>query len=243
MNIQIVSLFPEMFAAISDFGVSGKAISNGVANIDVINPREFAEDQRKTVDDRPYGGGPGMVMMAQPLLQAVAKAKSNAPNAKVVYLSPQGEKFGHAMAQTFVQRSEIIFLCGRYEGVDERAIESVVDEEVSIGDYVLSGGELAVMVIVDAITRLLPKGLGNAESAVQDSFAAGLLDYPHYTRPEQLNGLAVPKVLLSGDHQAIENWRMKQALGRTWLRRPELLSKIELTVQQQQLLDEFKQEQ
>lgn len=240
MNIQVVSLFPEMFSALTDHGVSGRAVERGLIDVNVINPRDFAVDERKTVDDRPYGGGPGMVMMAQPLGQAIDAAKQLAPSAKVVYLSPQGDRFDHSRAKSMAQRGEVIFLAGRYEGIDERLLESAVDEELSIGDYVLSGGELAVMVVIDAIARLLPDSLGNDESAAQDSFADGLLDCPHYTRPELINGQAVPSVLLSGDHAAIADWRLKQALGRTWLRRPDLLNKIELSEKQTELLEEFK---
>jgi len=241
MNIQVVSLFPEMFNALTDFGVSGRALKRGIVHVNVINPREYAADERKTVDDRPYGGGPGMVMMAQPLNRAIQHAREQAPSAEVVYLSPQGERFDHVKAQALARRQELIFLAGRYEGVDQRVLDTQVDSELSIGDYVLSGGELAAMVVIDAITRLLPAGLGNDESAQQDSFADGLLDCPHYTRPEVLDGQAVPSVLLSGDHAAITDWRMQQALGRTWLLRPELLQKIDLSEKQKRLLNEFKQ--
>lgn len=242
MNIQIISLFPEMFSAITDFGVVGRAVSEKILTLTVRNPRDFTADKRSTIDDRPYGGGPGMVMLAEPLQKAIDSAKTAQPSAKVIYLSPQGERFNHRAATEMANREALILLAGRYEGVDERLLSSHVDEEWSIGDYVLSGGELPAMVMVDALARLLPKSLGNSESASQDSFADGLLDCPHYTRPEIFQGMVVPKVLLSGDHQAIARWRMKQALGRTWLRRPDLLRKIDLTAEQESLLEEFKQE-
>lgn len=240
MIIQIISLFPEMFAALTDYGVISRAISREVLQLTFINPRDYADDERKSVDDRPFGGGPGMVMMAEPLARSIIAAKRTQPQAKVIYLSPQGRRFNHGAAVDMASDQSLILLAGRYEGIDERVVERLVDEEWSIGDVVLSGGELAAMVMVDAITRLLPNSLGNADSAVQDSFANGLLDHPHYTRPAVYNGDQVPSVLLGGDHQAIANWRMQQSLGRTWLRRPELLSKLELTDQQQMLLDEFK---
>lgn len=242
MNLQVISLFPEMFTAITDYGVVGRAIQQEVLSLNLLNPRDFTEDKRKTVDDRPYGGGPGMVMMVEPLSKAIDFARQQAPKAQVVYLSPQGQRFNHQAAKEMASRQEMILLAGRYEGVDERLLETQVDEEWSIGDFVLSGGELAAMVIIDSITRLLPNSLGNCESAEQDSFAEGLLDCPHYTRPEVFEHRTVPSVLLSGDHQGIRRWRMKQALGRTWLRRPDLISKLDLTDEQIMLLEEFKNE-
>ena len=242
MNIQVISVFPDMFKILTDFGVVGRAINREILTLDLLNPRDFADDERNTVDDRPYGGGPGMVMMAQPLSRAIEAAKQQHAGAKVVYLSPQGRRFNHQVATGLADREALIVLAGRYEGVDERLLDRHVDEELSIGDYVLSGGELAAMVVIDAVARLLPDGLGNAESALADSFATGLLDHPHYTRPDEFEGAAVPNVLLSGDHKAIARWRMQQALGRTWLRRPDLLDKIELDDQQLALLEEFKKQ-
>lgn len=243
MDIQVISIFPEMFSAITEQGVISRAIKQQVLSLQVHNPRLFADDKHNTVDARPYGGGPGMVMLPEPLEKAIDAAKRAAGGtAKVAYLSPQGRRFDHAAASELAQRQSLILLAGRYEGIDQRVIDQQVDEEWSIGDYVLSGGELPAMVMIDAIARLLPDSLGNSESARQDSFVHGLLDCPHYTRPEQYAGQTVPDVLLSGDHQAIERWRMKQSLGATWLRRPELLEKIDLTDQQNDLLDEFKTE-
>ena len=249
MDIQVVSIFPEMFSAITEHGVIARAIKQNVLSLNIHTPRDFADDKHSSVDGRPYGGGPGMVMRPEPLLKAIQSATAactSASKPKVVYLSPQGRRFDHQAARLFSERESVVLLAGRYEGIDERLIASQVDEEWSIGDYVLSGGELPAMVMIDALARLLPDSLGNQESAEQDSFVQGLLDCPHYTRPESfvhegnLDGDKVPDVLLSGDHQAIQEWRMQQALGRTWLRRPELLNKIDLTDQQQCLLDEFK---
>ncbi|NND82622.1 MAG: tRNA (guanosine(37)-N1)-methyltransferase TrmD [Gammaproteobacteria bacterium] len=241
MELHVISIFPDMFKAVTEHGVVGRAIKQDVLRLELHNLRDFADNNYSSVDDRPYGGGPGMVMMPEPLTKAIAAAKAAASGQpKVVYLSPQGQRFNHAVAAEFAARESVILLAGRYEGVDERVLECEVDEEWSIGDYVLSGGELPAMVMIDAIARLLPDSLGNRDSAQQDSFYTGLLDCPHYTRPEQFGGMAVPKVLLSGDHRAIERWRMKQALGRTWLRRPEMLNKIELTDEQEDLLAEFK---
>ena len=243
MHIEVVTLFPQMFSALSDYGVTGRAIQNGLVQLGKINPRDYTEDRHRTVDDRPYGGGPGMVMMMAPLQAAIDDARKalgdKGEKAKVIYLSPQGRKLDQAGLQTLASREEMILLCGRYEGVDERLIASEVDEEWSIGDYVLSGGELAAMVLIDGITRLIPGALGHEDSAEQDSFMNGLLDYPHYTRPEVFDDMAVPDVLLSGNHQSIERWRLKQALGRTWLRRPEMLEKLNLDQAQQDLLAEF----
>lgn len=249
MDLHVISIFPEMFNAITDQGVIGRAIKQDVLSLTVHNPRDYASDKHSTVDARPYGGGPGMVMIPEPMAKVIQSAKANAKGEpKVVYLSPQGKQFNHAAACEFSSRESIILLAGRYEGIDERVIDAYVDEEWSIGDYVLSGGELPAMVMIDAIARLLPNSLGNNESAEQDSFVQGLLDCPHYTRPEsyifddQEIGEKVPDVLLSGDHQAIEKWRMKQALGRTWLRRPDLFEVIDLSDQQTLLLNEFKKD-
>lgn len=242
MHIEVITLFPQMFAALSDYGITGRAIQKDIATLATVNPRDFAEDRNSTVDDRPYGGGPGMVMMHPPLKKAIDAARSNCSNdVKVAYLSPQGRKLDQQGLQELAERKDLILVCGRYEGVDERLIDSEVDEEWSVGDYVLSGGELAAMVMIDGMIRLLPDALGHADSAQQDSFVDGLLDYPHYTRPEHISEaeLTVPSVLLSGNHKEIDRWRNKQALGRTWLRRPDLLEKINLDDEQQCMLDEF----
>lgn len=240
MNIQVVTLFPEMFSAVSDNGVTGRAIQKGLVQLGTVNPRDFTDDRHKTVDDRPYGGGPGMVMMVEPLRDAISEArKVLSDKAKVIYLSPQGRKLDQAGLQSLLEHEELILLCGRYEGIDERLIASEVDEEISIGDYVISGGELAAMVLIDGMTRLIPGALGHEDSAQQDSFMNGLLDTPHYTRPEVLDEMTVPDVLLSGNHKNIEAWRLKQALGRTWLRRPDMLEKLTLDQAQEDLLAEF----
>ena len=240
MQIQVVTLFPQMFSALSDHGVTGRAIQNGLVQLGMINPRDYTHDRHNTVDARPYGGGPGMVMMVEPLREAISEAKNALSNkAKVIYLSPQGRKLDQAGLQDLVKNEEMILLCGRYEGIDERLIASEVDEEWSIGDYVLSGGELAAMVLIDGVTRLIPGALGHEDSAEQDSFMNGLLDTPHYTRPEVLDEMVVPDVLLSGNHKNIERWRLKQALGRTWLRRPDMLEKLTLDQAQEDLLAEF----
>ncbi len=240
MQIEVVTLFPQMFTALSDNGVTGRAIQKGLVRLGTVNPRDFTDDRHNTVDDRPYGGGPGMVMMVEPLRKAIRAAREKlAGKAKVIYLSPQGRKLDQQGLQQLAENQQMILLCGRYEGIDERLIETEVDEEWSIGDYVISGGELAAMVVIDGVTRLVPGALGHADSAQQDSFMNGLLDTPHYTRPEVLDGMAVPDVLLSGNHSNIETWRLKQALGRTWLRRPDLLEKLTLSQAQQDLLAEF----
>jgi tRNA (guanine37-N1)-methyltransferase len=240
MRFDVITLFPEMFDAIR-LGVTGRAIDKGLAELVLWNPRDYTEDVHQTVDDRPYGGGPGMVMKVEPLLAAIQAAKAQSPTSKVIYLSPQGQRFVQATATAATQTSGIILIAGRYEGIDERVIHSFVDEEWSLGDFVLSGGELPAMVVIDSMIRLLPGALGHAESAEQDSFSDGLLDCPHYTRPENILDQDVPSVLLSGDHEKIRLWRLQQALGRTWLRRPDLLEGRELNKQEQELLDEFKQ--
>jgi tRNA (guanine37-N1)-methyltransferase len=242
MKVGVISIFPPMFEAITGSGITSRAAKKGLLELRVWNPRDFTEDRHRTVDDRPYGGGPGMVMRPEPLARAIAAARAELPQARVLYLSPQGRRFDHAGAVELAQRTETIFLAGRYEGVDERLLAAAVDEEWSIGDYVLSGGELAAMVMIDAVTRLLPGALGDEDSAEQDSFVDGLLDCAHYTRPEQYDGMPVPAVLLSGDHEKIRRWRLKQSLGRTWQRRPDLLAKVTLTDEQRRLLDEYKRE-
>jgi len=243
MRIDVISIFPQMFEAISAYGVTSRALQEGILALRVWNPRDYAQGNYKRVDERPYGGGPGMVMQPAPLAQALRAARAAQPQARVSYLSPQGRPLDHAGVMELSARTGMILLCGRYEGVDERLLATEVDEEWSLGDYVLSGGELAAMVVIDAVARQLPGVLGDEDSAGQDSFVAGLLDCPHYTRPEEYEGLRVPEVLLSGDHERIRRWRLKQQLGRTWLRRPDLLTKIELTAEQKQLLEEFRREQ
>ncbi|MCF2946867.1 tRNA (guanosine(37)-N1)-methyltransferase TrmD [Paraglaciecola aquimarina] len=234
----VVSLFPEMFQTFTQQGVTGRAVKNGLLQVECFNPRDFTHDKHRTVDDRPYGGGPGMLMMVQPLTDAILAAKNAAGRkTKVIYLSPQGKKLDQAGVKQLSENEGLILVAGRYEGIDERVIQTQVDEEWSIGDYVLSGGELPAMILMDAVSRFVPGVLGHEQSAEQDSFSHGLLDCPHYTRPENLNGELVPKVLLSGDHQKIRQWRLQQSLGRTWQRRPELLNDLALTEEQQVLLD------
>ncbi len=240
MRIDVVSLFPHMFQTLRESGIPARALKSGLLELETWNPREYSRDRHKTVDDRPYGGGPGMVMMVKPLRDAIRDARAaNVKGTKVVYLSPQGRRLEQRVLQEWSLRKGLILVCGRYEGVDERLINAEIDEEWSIGDYVLSGGELAAMVVVDGVTRLLPGALGHEDSAEQDSFTQGLLDYPHFTRPEEIDGMPVPEVLLSGNHEVIQRWREKQALGRTWLRRPDLLEEMDLSQSQQVLLAEF----
>lgn len=240
MQIDVITLFPEMLSAVTDHGITGRAVRQGLVTIDCLNPRDFTEDKHRTVDDRPYGGGPGMVMKIEPLRKAIdaARAKSGG-SARVIYLSPQGRQLDQSGVEELSSRESIILIAGRYEGVDERLIDSEVDEEWSIGDYVLSGGELAAMVMIDTVVRQLPGALGHEQSAREDSFAEGLLDCPHFTRPETYQGRPVPDVLLSGDHENIRRWRLKQALGRTWLRRRELIESRELTTEEAGLLASF----
>ena len=243
IRFDCVTLFPEMFGAVSGFGVTRKALEQGLWSLALWNPRDFTTDNYRTVDDRPYGGGPGMVMLAEPLEKAIAAAKAAAEgNAKVVHLSPQGAVMDHQKVMQLSTEPRLVLLCGRYEGVDERLIRRCVDEELSIGDYVLSGGELAAMTLIDTVVRQLPGALGDDLSAAQDSFADGLLEAPQYTRPEVYSGEAVPPVLVSGHHERIERWRLKASLGRTWLRRPELLERRGLSEAERKLLEEFKQE-
>ena len=249
MNIYLISLFPELIQQAISFGVLGRAIKQQLLRLKCFNPRDYTEDKHRTVDDRPYGGGPGMLMKVEPLYKAIMAAKEEAGDkVKVVYLSPQGQQVNQQLlVDTAATGNDLILIAGRYEGIDERIIELLVDEEWSIGDYVISGGEFAALVVVDAITRLIPGVLGDDDSALQDSFMQGLLDYPHYTRPEEINDQTVPQVLLSGDHKAICRWRLKQALGRTWLRRPDLLDAIKKDAsrwdeEKAELLAEFKDE-
>jgi tRNA (guanine37-N1)-methyltransferase len=240
MRIDVVTLFPQMFEAISLYGITRRALEREILELGVWNPRDYTHDRHRTVDDRPYGGGPGMLMKVQPLRDAWHDARqAGEGKVPVVYLSPQGKPLTQQGVRELAAYEHLVLIAGRYEGVDERLIEAEVDEEWSIGDYVLSGGELGAMVIIDTITRLLPGALGHEDSAGQDSFSEGLLDTPHYTRPEVFEDRSVPAVLLSGDHQAIARWRDKQALGRTWLRRPDLLAAMDLSEPQQILLQEF----
>lgn len=243
MWIGVISLFPEMFRAITEHGVTGRAVKSGLLQIECWNPRDFTHDKHRTVDDRPYGGGPGMLMMVQPLRDAIHAAKQAAGDgAKVIYLSPQGRKLTQAGVTELATNQTLILVAGRYEGIDERVIQTEVDEEWSIGDYVLSGGELPAMTLIDAVSRLVPGVLGDQASAEQDSFTDGLLDHPHYTRPEVLDGLTVPEALTSGNHEVIRRWRLKQSLGRTWQRRPELINNLALTDEQESLLAEYVRE-
>ncbi|MCP5091246.1 MAG: tRNA (guanosine(37)-N1)-methyltransferase TrmD [Gammaproteobacteria bacterium] len=244
MQFSVVSLFPEMVATIANYGVVGRAQSRELISLEFENPRDHTDDAHRTVDDRPYGGGPGMVMKFEPVARALRAARARLPGGSpVVCLSPQGKVFDQAMARRLSVLPGMILLAGRYEGIDERLMESEVDEELSLGDFVLSGGEIAAMAVIDAVVRLLPGVLGDNESAEQDSFVDGLLDYPHYTRPEVVEGRTVPEVLLSGDHAKIARWRRKQALGRSQMRRPDLLLKLNLSDEQRELLDEFLKEQ
>ena len=239
LQIDVISLFPEFTASIAEQGVVGRAIQQGKAKLNVINPRQFSTLSHERVDDRPYGGGPGMVMQFEPLQAAIMQARGQSNDAKVIYLSPQGQSLRQESVRRLAKENHLILLCGRYEGIDERLIEAEVDEEWSIGDYVISGGELAAMVMIDAMVRTLPGALGGEQSAEQDSFENGLLDCPHYTRPESVAGREVPSELLSGDHKKIARWRLQQALVRTYLRRPDLLDGRELTDEERQLLEEF----
>ena len=240
MRIEVVTLFPEMVETLLKFGVTGRAAERGLLQVGTCNPRDYATDKRKSVDDRPYGGGPGMVMMVEPLRSAIRAARERAGNgAKVLCMSPQGRPLDQDGVRELAARAALVLVAGRYEGIDERLMQSEVDEEWSIGDYVLSGGELPALVMLDTLARLMPGALGDEDSAAQDSFMDGLLDCPHYTRPEDMEGRRVPEVLLSGDHAAIRRWRMQQMLGRTWQRRPDLLQGLALSAEQEQLLAEF----
>ena len=238
MRFDVITLFPEMFRVMEQ-GVTGRAVQRGLVDLHCWNPRDYTADVHRTVDDRPFGGGPGMLMKYAPLASALRDVSRVAPDSRVIYLSPQGRRLDQRGARALATYSGMILIAGRYEGVDERFVEAHVDEEWSIGDYVLSGGELPAMVLMDAVTRLLPGVLGHADSARQDSYMDGLLDCPHYTRPEVVDGVSVPAVLKSGDHAAIRRWRLRESLGRTWLRRPDLLKNRSLSDEERQLLDEF----
>lgn len=240
-NFTCITLFPELIHAFRDTGIVRRAHAAGLIRIDTLNPRDFTDDSRATVDDAPYGGGPGMVMMAPPLRRAIAAGrKRHGAGAHVVYLSPQGRRVDEHSLPDLARHAHLVLLCGRYEGVDERVIEADVDSEWSLGDFVLTGGEIPAMAIIDALTRRLEGALGDARSATEDSFATGLLDHPHYTRPEIVDGMGVPPILLSGNHAAIARWRRQQALGRTWRRRPELLSGVALSAADLALLEEYR---
>ncbi|MFT5426929.1 MAG: tRNA (guanine37-N1)-methyltransferase [Gammaproteobacteria bacterium] len=259
LQVEVITLFPEMVNTVTEYGITGRAAERGLLKVNTWNPRDYASDNHRTVDDRPFGGGPGMVMMAAPLCAAIKEARSVGKaegvegKAHVIHLSPQGRKLDQKGVMELAQRQHLILIAGRYEGIDERVIDKEVDEEWSIGDYVLSGGELAAMVLIDVLTRTLPGALGHEDSAKEDSFFDGLLDYPHYTRPEKLEldqsgdylagkSQQVPDVLLSGNHEEIRRWRLQQALGRTWLRRSDLLENLQLNAEQQDLLEAFKKE-
>jgi tRNA (guanine37-N1)-methyltransferase len=241
IRFDVVTLFPEMFAAVAGSGITSRALEAGLWSLTTWNPRDFTTDNYRTVDDRPYGGGPGMVMLAEPIERTLDAVKT-AGGGRVLYLSPQGRKLDHRRVMELVKEQAVTLLCGRYEGVDERLLARRVDEEISIGDFVLSGGEIAAMALMDAVVRQLPGALGDQQSAIEESFADGLLDCPQYTRPEKYRGEKVPEMLLSGHHENIRRWRLKQALGRTWLRRPDLLEVRSLSNEERLLLEEFRQE-
>ena len=241
IRFDVVTLFPEMLAAVTASGITARALQRGLWQVRAWNPRDFTTDAYRSVDDRPYGGGPGMVMLGEPLEKTLDAVRA-AGGGPVLYLSPQGRRLDHAKVVEVAGRKAVTLLCGRYEGVDERLLRRRVDEELSLGDFVLTGGELAAMALIDAVVRQLPGALGDEESAVEESFADGLLDCPQYTRPETLAGERVPEVLLSGHHENIRRWRLKQSLGRTWLRRPDLIAARRLSEEETRLLDEFQRE-
>ncbi len=255
MQLGIVTLFPEMFTAVTEHGISGRAVRSGLMSLELFNPRDYTTDKHRTVDDKPFGGGPGMLMKTEPLMasitaarQAVAQKQTIGEKAKVIYLSPQGQTLKQDSIIDLAQRESMVLLCGRYQGIDNRVLENEIDEEWSLGDFVISGGELAAMILIDAMTRFQPGALGDEGSALEDSFSNGLLHSPEYTRPQSLDGVEgvagrdVPEVLLSGDHEAIRKWRLKQSLGATWLKRPDLLLAMSLEIEQEELLEQFKQD-
>ena len=249
MQLGIVTLFPEMFAAVTEHGISGRAVRSGLMNLELFNPRDYTTDKHRTVDDKPFGGGPGMLMKTEPLMasiaaarQAVSQKQTTGESVKVIYLSPQGKTLKQDSIIDLAKREGMVLLCGRYQGIDNRVLVSEIDEEWSLGDFVISGGELAAMTLIDAMTRFQPGALGDEGSALEDSFSNGLLHSPEYTRPQSIDGSDVPKVLLSGDHEAIRKWRLKQSLGATWLKRPDLLQTMSLALEQEELLEQFKQD-
>ncbi|MBL4582096.1 MAG: tRNA (guanosine(37)-N1)-methyltransferase TrmD [Gammaproteobacteria bacterium] len=255
MQLGIVTLFPAMFAAVTEYGISGRAVRSGLMNLELFNPRDYTTDKHRSVDDKPFGGGPGMLMKTEPLMASIAAARravetkhaagadnSESKGTKVIYLSPQGKTLKQDSIIDLAQRESMVLLCGRYQGIDNRVLESEIDEEWSLGDFVISGGELAAMTLIDAMTRFQPGALGDEGSALEDSFSNGLLHSPEYTRPQSINGQGVPEVLLSGDHEAIRKWRLKQSLGATWLKRPDLLQAMSLENEQEELLEQFKQD-
>ena len=239
MKVDVITLFPELVKQVTGYGVVGRAADQRLLQLNCWNPRDYTRDRHRTVDDRPYGGGPGMLTKVQPLQDTIRAVRQHSPEARLIYLGPQGKAVKQETLARQVAKGAVIFLCGRYEGIDERLLQQEVDEEWSIGDYVISGGELAAMVCIDAMTRLIPGALGHAQSAQQDSFSEGLLDCPHYTRPEEFQGMKVPAVLMNGNHQQIQDWREKQSLGRTWQRRPDLLENIVLDDRQQAMLNDY----
>jgi tRNA (guanine37-N1)-methyltransferase len=249
MQLGIVTLFPEMFAAVTEHGISGRAVRSGLMNLELFNPRDYTTDKHRTVDDKPFGGGPGMLMKTEPLIASIAAARqvvsqkqTVGEKARVIYLSPQGKTLKQDSIIDLAKRESMVLLCGRYQGIDNRVLENEIDEEWSLGDFVISGGELAAMTLIDAMTRFQPGALGDEGSALEDSFSNGLLHSPEYTRPQSIAGSDVPEVLLSGDHEAIRKWRMKQSLGATWLKRPDLLQAMSLEIEQEELLEQFKQD-
>lgn len=240
MYFGVISLFPEMFTAVTGSGVTRRAVEKGLIKVSCYNPRDFTLDKYRTVDDKPYGGGPGMLMKVQPLCDAIKAARREAPpGTKVVYMSPQGVRLNHSLVKSIHAWGSVILVAGRYEGIDERILQREVDLEVSIGDYVLSGGEIPAMCVIDSVSRMVPGVLGDIRNAMEDSFAEGLLHYPQYTRPEEIDGMKVPAVLMSGDHAKIRKWRLKQSLGRTYERRPDLLQSLQLSREERQLLEEY----
>jgi tRNA (guanine37-N1)-methyltransferase len=249
MQLGIVTLFPEMFAAVTEHGISARAVRSGLMNLELFNPRDYTTDKHRTVDDKPFGGGPGMLMKTEPLMasiaaarQAVRQKQTIGEKARVIYLSPQGQTLKQGSIIDLAKRESMVLLCGRYQGIDNRVLENEIDEEWSLGDFVISGGELAAMTLIDAMTRFQPGALGDEGSVLEDSFSNGLLHSPEYTRPQSIDGSDVPKVLLSGDHEAIRKWRLKQSLGVTWLKRPDLLQVMSLESEQEELLEQFKQD-
>ena len=249
MQLGIVTLFPEMFAAVTEHGISGRAVRSGLMNLELFNPRDYTTDKHRTVDDKPFGGGPGMLMKTEPLIASIAAARqvvsqkqTVGEKARVIYLSPQGKTLKQDSIIDLAKRESMVLLCGRYQGIDNRVLENEIDEEWSLGDFVISGGELAAMTLIDAMTRFQPGALGDEGSALEDSFSNGLLHSPEYTRPQSIAGSDVPEVLLSGDHEAIRKWRLKQSLGATWLKRPDLLQAMSLEIEQEELLKQFKQD-